>query len=294
MNAAIRALLGEVIDYAGMFPPAALALEPAIRNYARYVTSEDRWMLGRFICPANKLSELSPFVDELFSSGEPLRISALGRGGKTREEFDAGMRLDADSVRQFSARHPDRAMIDVFETRSPPNPKIPLETSTFVEANITGSNWRNAISDMIDAAELRQFGFKLRTGGVEASAFPPAEQIAFAITACRDARVPIKFTAGLHHPIRHMNATINGKMHGFINVFVAGVLAHVHRLNEAKLIPILNDEKSENFRFDKDGLRYNDLRVSVDHIESARRQLISFGSCSFDEPREDLRRLGWL
>ena len=83
MSKAIRTLLSEVIDYAGLFPPASLELEPAIRNHARFMQGDDRWMLGRFVCPASKLNELSPFVDELFSSGDPLRIAALGRGGKT-------------------------------------------------------------------------------------------------------------------------------------------------------------------------------------------------------------------
>ncbi|MBC8107470.1 MAG: hypothetical protein H7Z14_12830 [Anaerolineae bacterium] len=293
MNAAIRALLAEVIDYAGLFPPASLALDPAIRNYAQFLRSEDRWMLGRFVCPASRLSELSPFVDDLFATGEPLEISALGRGGKTREEFDIGMRADAEAIRTFNSRHTDRAIVDAFETRAPANAKIPLEMSTFVEANIAG-NWRGAIADVIESAELRQFGFKLRTGGVEASAFPPADQIAYSIVACRDARVPIKFTAGLHHPIRHLNQSVQARMHGFINVFVAGVLAHVHRLDEAKLIPILNDEDSKGFQFEKDGLRYKDLGATIDQIEHARRQVMSFGSCSFDEPREDLRALGWL
>ncbi|HQY88835.1 MAG TPA: hypothetical protein PK402_09260 [Tepidisphaeraceae bacterium] len=324
MNAAIRALMTGVIDYAGLFPPAALALEPAIRNYARYLNSEDRWMLGRFICPASKLGELSPFVDELFAGEQGAtgsysgtspglcRIAALGRGGKTREEFDIGMRADAEAIRTFNARHAAQhfghALVDAFETRAPANANIPLEMSSFVEANIgVGSgnstdNWRSAITHTIESAELRQFGFKLRTGGVEANAFPPADQIAFAIVACRDARVPIKFTAGLHHPIRHFNPSVQTRMHGFINVFAAGVLAHVHgfdgahpgRLDEAKLIPILTDEDSKSFQFDNDGLRYKNLSATITQTESARRQILSFGSCSFDEPRDDLRSLGWL
>ena len=143
---------------------------------------------------------------------------------------------------------------------------------------------------MIDAAELRLIGFKLRTGGVEPSAFPPSEQLAFAIAACRDDHIPIKFTAGLHHPIRHFNSGVNAKMHGFINVFVAGVLASALGLDESKLLPILNEEDPKNFRFDDESLCYKELRATIDQIESARRQVISFGSCSFDEPRDDLRR----
>jgi hypothetical protein len=74
----LKALLTGVVDYAGMFPPAQLALAPAIRNYARYRTEPEKWMLGRFICPAVKLGDLSPLVDELFASGPPLGVSLAG------------------------------------------------------------------------------------------------------------------------------------------------------------------------------------------------------------------------
>lgn len=292
-TAAIRALLTEVIDYAGLFPPATLALEPAIRNYAHYRASDDRWMLGRLVCPTAKLAELSPLVDQLFANGEPLRISALGRGGTTRDEFDIAMRADADDIRRFIARHQGRASVDVFETRAPAGAKLSLDMPCFLEANIA-ANWRDAIAAQIESAELRQFGFKLRTGGVAAAAIPPVAQIAFALVAARDARVPIKFTAGLHHPMRHFNSALNTAMHGFINVFVAGVLCHAQRLDESKLIEILSDEDITHFTFDADGVRYKNLRASIAQIESTRRQVISFGSCSFDEPREDLRALGWL
>ena len=46
MNASLRALLTGVVDYAGLFPPARLPLDEAIRNYARYRQGSDAWMLG--------------------------------------------------------------------------------------------------------------------------------------------------------------------------------------------------------------------------------------------------------
>ncbi len=134
-------------------------------------------------------------------------------------------------------------------------------------------------------------GFKLRCGGVEASAFPSAKHIAFALTAS----VPLKATAGLHHPIRRFDAGIGVRMHGFVNVFVAGILAHVHHLRSDAVEAILLDETPTNFLFDDDGLRWGDLHVMTDEVRAARRQaVLSFGSCSFDEPRDDLRALGWL
>src|SRR4051794_25100579 len=103
MTASLRTLLTNVIDYAGLFPPASLSLDESIRNYAKYLRSPDRWMLGKFICPATKLSELTPYLNELFPTGEPLQISALGRGGKTSDEFRIAMERDSTDMSTFES-----------------------------------------------------------------------------------------------------------------------------------------------------------------------------------------------
>jgi len=46
-----KALLSGLIDYAGLFPPAALSMDEAVRNYARYREGEHAWMLGKFVVP---------------------------------------------------------------------------------------------------------------------------------------------------------------------------------------------------------------------------------------------------
>ena len=59
--AGLRALLERIIDYAGLFPPAKLPLDDAIKNYARYRRDAEAWMLGRFVIPASRLGELEPY-----------------------------------------------------------------------------------------------------------------------------------------------------------------------------------------------------------------------------------------
>ena len=53
-SAGARAFLAGLIDYAGLFPPAALPLGPALAEYARHRAGPDAWMLGRFIVPAGR------------------------------------------------------------------------------------------------------------------------------------------------------------------------------------------------------------------------------------------------
>ncbi len=55
LTRSLRALLDAAVDYAGLFPPAALPMAVAIRNYERYQESELAWILGRFVVPAAKL-----------------------------------------------------------------------------------------------------------------------------------------------------------------------------------------------------------------------------------------------
>jgi hypothetical protein len=84
-------------------------------------------------------------------------------------------------------------------------------------------------------------------------------------------------------------------MHGFVNLTVAGVLAHAHGLNADEARLVLDDEEPAHFTFDDSGLRWRDLSATVSQIAAARLDaVVSFGSCSFDEPCADLRALGWL
>lgn len=306
-----------IIDYAGLFPPAKLPMDAAIRNYAAYRTEPEAWMLGRFICPAAKLAELAPFGNELFAKGEPFRFSALGRAGAAPGEFLDGVGRDLADIAAFQEAHAGRVIVDAYETRLPPSldgildrtaqafeQDGPAEVVIAYEVALAGQ-WKEQLRNVAAAIadhnaadgrrRVRRAALKLRCGGVEASAFPPIEQVAFAIAACRDAGVPLKCTAGLHHPVRHHNASVKTKMHGFLNVFGAGVLAHAKELDEPTIRDIIADESADSFAFDDAGFRWKDHRATAEQIETARSEaVLSFGSCSFDEPRDDLRSLGLL
>jgi hypothetical protein len=66
---ALNALLSHIVDYAGLFPPAALSLEETCANYAKYLESPEAWMLNRLVLPLARLR-----------LGEGWRISALVDG----------------------------------------------------------------------------------------------------------------------------------------------------------------------------------------------------------------------
>jgi hypothetical protein len=164
-----------------------------------------------------------------------------------------------------------------------------------------GSTWRDMVSISVQAiaaynkATGQTAGFKLRCGGEDAAAFPSQYQVAHVIAVCRDAGVPLKFTAGLHHPIRRYDEGVQTKMHGFVNVFAAGILAKAYQLPEHEIAAVIADENAAHFIFDDQKFTWLDRVVSPAKIQTIRLEnMISFGSCSFDEPREDLGLLDWL
>lgn len=69
MPRSLRALLANVVDYAGLYPPAALPLPEVVANYERYLLSPDAWMLNRLVLPMEKLDEVA--------LGEKWRVTLL-------------------------------------------------------------------------------------------------------------------------------------------------------------------------------------------------------------------------
>jgi hypothetical protein len=57
--APLRALLANLIDYAGLYPPAALPLPIVLERYRGFLASPDAWILNRLVLPFSKLREVS-------------------------------------------------------------------------------------------------------------------------------------------------------------------------------------------------------------------------------------------
>jgi hypothetical protein len=142
---------------------------------------------------------------------------------------------------------------------------------------------------------IGRLGAKLRCGGVEPGAFPSPARVAQVIATCREHALPLKCTAGLHHPLRHTAVDVGAMSHGFLNVFGAGILAYAHDLTRERIESCIADERAASFIFESDSFAWRDLSADAATVERARRDLMTgFGSCSFDEPRADLQDLGLL
>jgi hypothetical protein len=298
-----HALLAGIVDYAGLFPPAGLAMGPAVRHHARYRAGPTAWMLGRFVVPAARLEEFEAAAFDLLPAAddaEPWRLSAL-----------AGSDVAADAARlaAFDARHaPDReagrAVVDVLEARvATPDACAALAPVAARGVDVYAEvPWQapDAFPAFAGAARAAGVRLKLRTGGVTPDAFPPPDAVLAFLVACRDAGVAAKATAGLHHPLAGEHALTyepgcaRGTMYGFVNVFLAAALLRLGH-EPARVRPLLTERDAAAFAADDAAVAWRGLRADAAALADARAHaLVAFGSCSFEEPVADLRALGWL
>jgi hypothetical protein len=300
--ASLRALLANSIDYAGLFPPTDLALAPALTNHAEYVRSPDSWMLGAFILPISQFENAAANLSG-FDRQHPLRVSTLGPKPAGAASFDAQLQEIVSALRTFGEKHREIVSITQFEMVLPMDfdaKSLSAARSIFSQLQLRAF-WESPADDAERAIALlaehnasvsgKPFGFKLRTGGVTAEAFPTSDEIATALATAAEHRVPIKFTAGLHHPVRQFHGSVQTKMHGFLNVLGAGILANEHRWHADQTAAMLEDEKASSFSFQDESFSWREWEVATDRIKTHRKLVTSFGSCSFDEPRDDLRAL---
>lgn len=295
MDEAFQAFMEELIDYAGLFPPARLDLDEALGNYMRHREEHASWMLGRFIVPAVRLKELLPYGDELFiSSSEPFPFSIIVGGGAS----------DFDQIRSFNERFGSAVSVEALETLIPLEAKPYDYLARLLDAAPKGSKLFAESLDFdtvipaiakLNRDAPRNAAFKVRCGGLKPEAFPPPERIASIIALCRDEGVPLKCTAGLHHPVRLYSETFQTMMHGFLNIFGAGILAYTLRWSHEEILACLLDEEGADFSFHDAHFVWKEHAVPADAVRKTRAGLMTgFGSCSFDEPREDLKALGLL
>jgi len=287
MSQTLRVLLTEIIDYAGLFPPSQVSMAVAVRNFATYLKGKDSWMLGRFIVPVGRLDEFSAAAEKHLNGKRLWRLSVLA---------DEDLPETLTEVARFNGRYEGRAIIDALEIKVSEAAEItagakllPPDLMAYFEIPPN-----DILADFITALAITHQRAKIRTGGLTADAFPSTDAVIKFMRICIAANVPFKATAGLHHPLRcnkpltyETNAP-TGIMHGFLNLFLSACFLR-QDLNNSSVHRLMNEIEPAVFEFDDDQIKWADHRIPLHIIELARKKnAISFGSCSFVEPVEDL------
>ncbi len=306
-EALARAMLSELIDYAGLFPPAQLPLAAAYEAYRRLQSSPHAWMLGRFIVPFSRFHELR----DLHGDAAPIPVAVILDGNR-----DPILWLNELSDR-LDALATQRAEVAAIEIAAIEIPLPPLTAARdrygaalsqvgalleraglrsfpcFVEFP-RDARWEAEMLDAVDSLARTRLRAKIRCGGIVASAFPSAAELAAQVLACAERGVAWKATAGLHHPVAHRDPTTGFEMHGFLNLLVASCIA-LDGAPFEEIEAVLAEQTQQAFSITESGLSWRGKNCDRQSIAAARsRGLLSYGSCSVDEPVEDLTAMGWL
>ena len=281
---ALRTILAHAIDYAGLFPPAALDLKTTLTQYREYARGEDAWALGRLILPAKDLAAAAD--SQLLEKSSPLSV-LLGPELETDIPLVGRSRLRIES---FECKVQNTVEIAKLAGA------LPASADIFFEVNVDRAD--QALLQAVSDAEGK---VKIRTGGLTAESVPSAAAIARVLQRCADLRLPFKATAGLHHPLRSSQPLTYAEdapvaqMHGFVNVFTAAALLFHGVMSQEEACTVLEDGDAVHFSPAANELCWRDKTLSRRQIDEVRANfMLSFGSCSFVEPLADSRSLGWL
>jgi hypothetical protein len=297
---ATRLLLAGLVDYAGLFPPAALSMADATATYDGHRRSSDAWALGKFVVPVARLAEFEQAARPLLDAGAEWQLAAIAGA-----DFGADIR----TLEDFCRRAAPHARVGAIEVKASTPEQIGViarlvgllrlhmtgALDTYIEVPIATDP--SALIESIASHGLRA---KVRTGGVEAGAFPTAGQLAAFIGACVTHGVTFKATAGLHHamrgtyPLTYEPLSARGTMFGFLNVFLAALFMR-GGLDVHETRALLEELDARSFTFTASGVTWRGHFVDAESIRAARAgTATSFGSCSFAEPVADLSSLGLL
>ena len=293
---ALRSLLSGLIDYAGLFPPAGLGMAEAVRNYDTYVRGDHAWMLGRFIVPAARLGEYEDAVRNSAVDANAWSLSVLATAS------------DADIIARFNTGGDESGAsglgsIDALEIKAGSSREIQDAAQAFggnyqLYFETPSEKWQS----LLQATAVARARAKIRTGGEAERAIPPESQVLEFLRISSERRLAFKATAGLHHPLRakqrltYKPDSPQAVMHGFLNVFCAAVLLWHEPDLRQEAAWMLGERDADAITMDEAMTWHNSgVTLTTEQIRETRERFaISFGSCSFTEPIEDLRKLGWL
>lgn len=287
MFSSLKILLAGIVDYAGLFPPAKLSIREAIANYAQYYQSPHNWMLGNFVVPVARLAELEKLVSDV--SLVPWSLSVI---------LSKNWEVELEQIQKIN--NLDKIKVAALEFQMLPPEEIqqainhlPTEIESFFEIPLSEN-----LETYLSVLQGTKASAKIRTGGLTTQAFPNVEKLCRFILTSAEAQVPFKATAGLHHPIRgkypisYETNSASATMHGFLNLSIVSALVYGQKITESEALQVLQELSITSFQVQEDTITWNNFHLNIDEIQTARKLFFrSFGSCSFQEPIDEIREL---
>jgi hypothetical protein len=260
-------------DDAALFPPGNVALGDAVQAHVAFADAPYADMVGPFVVSAISLHSLAEHTRACSEMVQIVVTASVPAIQRTLADVDGmtGVRLTALDI----ALGQEMAAGQVVPTIR--NALAGREVTVYVE--VPRDSRRNAVVRELAAGGLRA---KLRTGGIKADLYPDERELAGSLVALATAGVPFKATAGLHHAMRNTDPQTRFEQHGFLNLLVAAQAA-----SEGAPVDTVARILAER-----------DPAIVVAHVAKldaeVRTAFRSFGTCSVNEPRDELIELGLL
>lgn len=289
MHTSVKTLLASIVDYAGLFPPAKLGMSAAMKNYANYQLTSERWMLNRFVLPVSRLNEFGSFVPTL-----NLKQWSLSLIISQHWESDLEIALSLSNKNQIAVASLEFPVLSPLEIQRV-IPHLTNKVEAFFEIPVNED-----LQPYLAVIKHPQASAKIRTGGITVEAIPSTTQLLSCILALAETQIAFKATAGLHHALpgnyclTYEVDSPSTLMHGFLNVAVMAALVYCQKVTAQAALEVLQSD-SESFHFTNDSIIWRDRHLNITEIEQARQNFFrSFGSCSFQEPVDNLKELKLL
>jgi hypothetical protein len=257
------ALMYRLVDDAAMFPPGNASAETAVREHLRHRRSWYSTLVGPLLVHAGRWQELTSVHERAGSPALDVVVIASPPSGVPGA---FGLRVVG------------------YEQAATDPLGLPLLAPTAVElvdpAQYTAELTGVAAARLSGADVIAKY----RTGGTVPEAFPAEDAVARVIAAAVRLDVPLKFTAGLHHAVRHTDTATGLERHGFLNLMVAVRCAQQGADEEQVAAAVaLRDV----------GAVVDVVRSwSADEVSQVRHRVRSFGCCGVEEPVADAVALG--
>ena len=295
MFSSLKVLLSSIVDYAGLFPPAKLNLREAIANYCQYHQTQENWLLGRFVISVSRLTELETLLAD--RSSENTITSKWSLSVILSEDWESELK----QIQAFNNSNKLKIISVEFKSLPPEEIKRAIhhlsnEIESFFEIPLSKN-----LATYLAVLQGTKASAKIRTGGLNAKAFPNADRLCQFIFASAEAQVPFKATAGLHHPlpgkyiVSYEPNSFSTSMQGFLNLSILTALVYWQKLTQKEAQIVLQESSCSSFQFQNDNIAWKDRHLNLAELQQARQSFFrSFGSCSFQEPLDELGELQLL
>lgn len=329
MIKSLEQLLFESIDYSGFFLSEETGLRDALRSYVDGTNSEHLWLLSKLVLPHHEIPKLGAFENRKNELKGPLSLCITGPETTTLTDFKNVIRSIEQEIVSAHSGYPGEVRTNILELKLPSNSVENLNVEELVkslEAVVMSATHSKLLphrvyfevpGDSFDSDIVKKItkviavhnksilkrkidnylfsGLKINCGENSLLPTPDARFLADVMLYARDANVAVKFSGGTNSSFSSIGETSKSFAHGFINIFVAGMLAYTQDLDIDETIEVLEDQNPENFTFEEGYLSWKNLKAPSMEVKMLRMlSLTSFSSKSLSSPIKQLKELKLL